>query len=88
MDSLWKNTQNEIIIKNRLNRISDEGDIADLESALFPKKFVTAGKMKQIGVLAKNLYALEVQDACKALRSKAKVRYLVIGRESKLPFNM
>ena len=36
-------------------------------------------------MLAKNLYALEVQDACKALRSKAKVRYLVVERESKLP---
>ena len=47
-----------------------------------------AGNMKEIGVLAKNLYALEVQDACKALRSKAKVRYLVVERESKLPFNM
>jgi len=39
-------------------------------------------------VLAKNLYALEAQDACKALRSKAKVRYLVVERESKLPLNM
>ena len=44
--------------------------------------------MKQIGVLAKNLYALEVQDACKAMRSKAKVRYLVVEGESKLPLNM
>ena len=32
-------------------------------------------------MLAKNLYPLEVQDACKALRSKAKVRYLVVERE-------
>ena len=44
--------------------------------------------MKQISVLAKNLYALEVQDACKALRIKAKVRYLVVERESKLPLNL
>jgi len=44
--------------------------------------------MKQIGVLAKNLYALEVQDACKALRSKTNVRYLVVERDSKLPLNM
>ena len=44
--------------------------------------------MKQIGVLAKNPYSLEVQDACKALRSKAKVRDLVVERESKLPLNM
>ena len=44
--------------------------------------------MKQIGVLSKNLYALKVQDACKALRSKAKVRDLVVERESMLPLNM
>ena len=74
--------------KNWLNRSSDEGDIGDLKSALFPGNFVTTRKMKQIGVLAKNLYALEVQDACKALRSKAKVRYLVVERESKLLLNM
>src|SRR5699024_859099 len=43
---------------------------------------------KQIGVLAKNLYALEVQDACKVWRRKEKVRYLVVERESKLPLNM
>ena len=39
-------------------------------------------------MLTKNLYALEVQDACKALRSKAKVRYLVVERDSALPLNM
>jgi len=39
-------------------------------------------------VLAKNLYALELQDARKALRSKAKVRDLVVERESMLPLNM
>ena len=44
--------------------------------------------MKQIGVLAKNMYALEVQDACKTLRSKEKVKYLVVEREIKLPLNM
>lgn len=44
--------------------------------------------MKQIGSQVKNLYALEVQDACKALRSKANIRDLVVERESKLPLNM
>ena len=39
-------------------------------------------------MLAKNLYALEVQDACKALKSKATVGDLVIERESTLPLNM
>jgi len=44
--------------------------------------------VKQIGSRVKNLYALEVQDACKALRSKTNVRDLVVERESKLPLNM
>jgi len=66
----------------------DEGDIVDLKLSLFLENFVTTGKMKQIGVLAKNLYALDVQDACKALRSKENVRNLVVERDSKLPLNM
>jgi len=49
---------------------------------------MTTGKMKQIGVLAKNFYAFEIQDACKALRSKTNVRDLVVDRESTLPLNM
>ena len=44
--------------------------------------------MNQIGSRVKNLYALEVQDACKALRSKENVRDLVVERESTLPLNM
>ena len=36
----------------------------------------------------KNLYALEVPDACKALRSKAEVRDLVVETKYKLPLNM
>jgi len=44
--------------------------------------------MKQTGVLAKNLYALEVQDACKALRSKENVGDLVVERESTLILKM
>ena len=39
-------------------------------------------------MLAKNLYALEVQDACKALSSKATDGDLVVGREGILPLNM
>ena len=74
--------------KNWLNRSSDEGDIADLKSALFLENFVTAGKWKYIGVLTKNLYALEVQDACKSLKSKAKVKDFMVERESILPLNM
>ena len=51
-------------------------------------RHITTGQVKQIGAQVKNLYVLEVQDACKALRSKAKVRDLVVERESKLPLNM
>ena len=47
-----------------------------------------ARQMKQVGVRAKNLYALEVQDACKSSRIKANVKDLVVERESKLPLNM
>ena len=44
--------------------------------------------MKQIGSRVKNLYALEVQDACKALRSEATDGDLVVERERILPLNM
>ena len=36
----------------------------------------------------KNLYALEVQDACKSLSSKKKARDIMVERESELPLNM
>ena len=51
-------------------------------------RHIVMRQMKQIAVRVKNLYALEVEDACKALRRKAKVRDLVVERESELPFNM
>ena len=44
--------------------------------------------MKQIGVLSKNLYALQVQVACKALRSKEKVRDLLVESEPNLHVEM
>ena len=44
--------------------------------------------MKQIGSRVKTLYALEVQDACKALSSKATNGDLVVERERILPLNM
>ena len=44
--------------------------------------------MKQIGSQVKNLYALEVQDACKALSNKATDGDLVVEREGMLPLNM
>ena len=45
------------------------------------------GKVKQNSVRVKNLYALKVEDACKALRSKVVVNELVVERE-KLSLNM
>ena len=51
-------------------------------------RHITMRQMKQIGSRVKNLYALEVQYACKALRSKATVGDLVVERESTLPLNM
>ena len=51
-------------------------------------RHITMGQVKQVGARVKNLYALEVQDACNALRRTEKVRDLVVKRESKLPLNM
>jgi len=51
-------------------------------------RHITMRQVKQIGSQVKNLYALEVQEACKALRSKATVGDLVVERESTLPLNM
>jgi len=44
--------------------------------------------VNQIGSRVKNLYALEVQNAYKGLRSKATDGDMVVERESKLPLNM
>ena len=49
---------------------------------------ITTRQVKQINSRVKNLYALEVQDAWKALRRKENVRDLAVERESKLPLNM
>ena len=51
-------------------------------------RHITKRQVKQIGSRVKNLYAFEVQDACKALRSKENVGDLVVERESTLPLNM
>jgi len=44
-------------------------------------RHITMGQVKHIDSRVKNLYALEVQYACKALRSNEKVRDLVVERE-------
>jgi len=51
-------------------------------------RHVTTRQVKQIGLRVKKLYALEVQDACKTLRSKATDRDFMVERKSKLPLNM
>jgi len=44
--------------------------------------------VKQIGSRVKNLYALKIQDACKALSSEVTDGDLVVERECILPLNM
>ena len=51
-------------------------------------RHITTRQVKQIGSQVKNLYSLEVQHACKALRSKETDGDLVVERESTLPLNM
>ena len=62
-------------------------DVAFSKGKVF-LRHITTRQVKQIGSRVKNLYSLEVQVACKALRSKENVRDLVVERESKLPLNM
>eukprot|EP00253_Pinus_taeda_P024009 PITA_24009 len=62
-------------LKNNLLSIAmleDKGyDVVFSKGKVF-LRHITTGQVKQIGSRIQNLYALEVQDACKALRSKAK----------------
>src|ERR1700686_2593459 len=51
-------------------------------------RHIITRQVKQIGSRVKNLYALKVQDACKALSSKATDGDLVVEREGILPLNM
>ena len=50
-------------------------------------KQIATRQVKQVGSRVKDLYDLEVDDACKALRSKAVVNDLVVKREQ-LSLNM
>eukprot|EP00253_Pinus_taeda_P025955 PITA_25955 len=68
--------------------LEDRGyDVVFREGKVFLKHIITR-QVKQIGSRVKNLYALEVQDACKALSNKATDGDLVVEREGILPFNM
>lgn len=44
-------------------------------------RHIATGQVKKIRVLVKNLCALEVEDACTSLRSKAKTRDMVVERK-------
>ena len=68
--------------------LEDRGyDVVFSKGKVFLRHIITR-QVKQIGSWVKNMYALEVQDACTTLRSKANVRDLVVESESKLPLNM
>jgi len=68
--------------------LEDSGyDVVFNKEKVFLRHIITR-QVKQIGSWVKKLYALEVQDACKALSSKATDGDLVVEREGMLPLNM
>ena len=68
--------------------LEDRGyDVVFSKGKVFLRHIITR-QVKQIGSRVKNLYALEVQDACKALSSEATDGDLVVERERILPLNM
>ena len=70
-------------IKNNLVSIAvlkDRGyEVMFRKGKVFLKNIAT-GQVKKIGSRFKNLYALEVEDACKALRSKVVLNDFVVER--------
>jgi len=68
--------------------LEDRGyDVVFSKGKVFLRHIITR-KVKQIGSQVKNPYALEVQDACKALGSEATYGDLVLERKRILPLNM
>jgi len=68
--------------------LEDKGyDVVFIKGKVF-LQHITMRQVKQIGSQVKNLYTLKVQDACKALTSKATDGDLVVERESTLPLSM
>ena len=68
--------------------LEDRGyDVVFNKGNVFLRHIITR-QVKQISSLVKNLYALNVQDACKSLRRKETDGDLVVDRESILPLNM
>ena len=68
--------------------LEDKGyDVVFIKGKFF-LRHITMRQVNHISSRVKNLYALEVQEACKALRRKATIGDLVAERESTLPLNM
>jgi len=68
--------------------LEDRGyDVVFSKGKVFLGHIITR-QVKQIGSRFKNLYALEVKDACKSLSSEATNGDLVVERECILPLNM
>jgi len=68
--------------------LEDKGyDVVFSKGKVFLRPIIMR-QVKQNGSRVKNMYALEVQDACKTLRSKATVGDFVVERVSTLPLNM
>ena len=71
-----------------ITMLEDRGyDVVFNKGKVFLRHIITR-QVKQIGSRVKNPYALEVQDACKALSSEATDGDLVVERERILPINM
>jgi len=71
-----------------ITMLEDGGyDVVFSKGKVFLRHIITR-QVNQIGSPVKNLYALEGQDACKALSSEATDGDLVVERERILPLNM
>lgn len=71
-----------------IGMLEDRGyDVVFNKGKVFLRHIITR-QVKQIGSQIKNLYALEVQDPCKALSSEATDGDLVVEKERILPLNM
>ena len=71
-----------------ITMLEDKGYDVVLSKGKAFLRYIPTRQVKQIASRVKNMYALELQDAYKALSSKATDGDLVIKRESTLPLNM
>lgn len=68
--------------------LEDRGYVVVFSKGKVFLRHIISRQVKQIGSRVMNLHALEVQDACKALSSKATDGDLVVEREGILALNM